>query len=665
MKRKQLLTKTFLIAAMLFVGMSAWADNNPITVYEKGTTGHAWTADDVSTFTVSGATLSYSATAGMTFDHQDANSSFYATKTFSHTAKSLLTVDAFWNGYSNTSAGYSQGAYFSFGNIYVYQNDQDQKSGYGFGGMGTTAAGTFSHGTYRASTSPNYHIQFTIDTSTNKLLSFTVKSEDDATTWVNVANVVLDTYDYTTLKFGFNKTTRTQNEKTSSLISIKITETPQEVEDVNFTVKFRDTDGNILKDDVVHDNGVVGEVYYATASDMATFYNGENTKKYVYKSGQNTATVASSNASENVITLVFDTFEKYTYSLKYKLGNADAVEQASATLYEDETATIYYPICRQDDSGNYYVTSKNTSAPYFGAVVSYTNQNVTVNYTQDENIVYYAESENMTGSRYNYAQAASYASNGASYCSSAGETSYIATNCNFASDGYYDIEVGMANRNYSVNTTPKLMTSKDDANPVTLEAISLSSNNYTQKPYNNQLIAAGQNLYIFNDNGNSASKWALDYVILRKVAPSITTQPIGATYDVNAEATALSVVATAAYGGELSYQWYSNTSNSTEGATSIDGATESSYTPSTATSGTTTYYFCQVTEEDNSIVATSDVVSVVINAETVSTPTFTIGSYDYEQGGYVITPACTTEGATLTYTIGGGAATECTNGVPF
>jgi|GEM_PF-6664800 len=56
-----------------------------------------------------------------------------------------------------------------------------------------------------------------------------------------------------------------------------------------------------------------------------------------------------------------------------------------------------------------------------------------------------------------------------------------------------------------------------------------------------------------------------------------------------------------------------------------------------------------------------------VNAEplVVATPTFTIGSYNYEEGGYAVTPSCATEGATLTYTIGEGAATACTSGVPF
>ena len=62
-----------------------------------------------------------------------------------------------------------------------------------------------------------------------------------------------------------------------------------------------------------------------------------------------------------------------------------------------------------------------------------------------------------------------------------------------------------------------------------------------------------------------------------------------------------------------------------------------------------------------------DVVAALVMEEdkTVATPTFTVGSYNYEQGGYAVTPSCETEGATLTYTIGGGAATACTSGVPF
>lgn len=95
--------------------------------------------------------------------------------------------------------------------------------------------------------------------------------------------------------------------------------------------------------------------------------------------------------------------------------------------------------------------------------------------------------------------------------------------------------------------------------------------------------------------------------------PTIATQPTGATYTKGATATALKVVAS---GDDLTYQWYSNTSNSTNGATKINGATNSTYTPSTSTVGTK-YYYCIVSS--GSCSTTSNIVSVVVN-----NPTYTV-----------------------------------------
>ena len=95
--------------------------------------------------------------------------------------------------------------------------------------------------------------------------------------------------------------------------------------------------------------------------------------------------------------------------------------------------------------------------------------------------------------------------------------------------------------------------------------------------------------------------------------PTIATQPTGATYTQGAAATALNVVAS---GDDLTYQWYSNTSNSTSGATKINDATNFTYTPSTSTVGTK-YYYCIVSS--GSCSTTSNIVSVV-----VKNPTYTV-----------------------------------------
>ena len=71
--------------------------------------------------------------------------------------------------------------------------------------------------------------------------------------------------------------------------------------------------------------------------------------------------------------------------------------------------------------------------------------------------------------------------------------------------------------------------------------------------------------------------------------PAITNQPSTATQTVcvNGAATPLSVATT---GTNLTYQWYSNTTSSNTGGTSISGATSANYTPVTSTQGTLYYY---------------------------------------------------------------------------
>ena len=70
-------------------------------------------------------------------------------------------------------------------------------------------------------------------------------------------------------------------------------------------------------------------------------------------------------------------------------------------------------------------------------------------------------------------------------------------------------------------------------------------------------------------------------------APTISAQPQGMSL-ASGETGTLTVSA-AALEGTLHFQWYSNTANSNQGGTAIEGATEASYTPEEKT-GTTDYY---------------------------------------------------------------------------
>ncbi|MFD7525624.1 S-layer homology domain-containing protein, partial [Paenibacillus chitinolyticus] len=104
-------------------------------------------------------------------------------------------------------------------------------------------------------------------------------------------------------------------------------------------------------------------------------------------------------------------------------------------------------------------------------------------------------------------------------------------------------------------------------------------------------------------------------------APSINTQPTGATVNEGDSSPTLSVAASVSDGGVLSYQWYSNAANSTNGGTPIVGATSAAYAAPTTPVGTT-YYYVVVTNTNGSVsgtktaAATSNVAAVTVNALT-------------------------------------------------
>ena len=109
-------------------------------------------------------------------------------------------------------------------------------------------------------------------------------------------------------------------------------------------------------------------------------------------------------------------------------------------------------------------------------------------------------------------------------------------------------------------------------------------------------------------------------------APTITQQPVSANYEKDDAATALSVTATAS-AGTLQYEWYSNSTESKEGATKVqDKSTTVTYTPSTSSVGTT-YYYCKVYDTNgntDSEFATVSVVNAIAPTISYSDPAVTI-----------------------------------------
>lgn len=134
--------------------------------------------------------------------------------------------------------------------------------------------------------------------------------------------------------------------------------------------------------------------------------------------------------------------------------------------------------------------------------------------------------------------------------------------------------------------------------------------------------------YLANSTQSSASNlvkdlnalltFIRDAGLMASEAPtlSITTQPQGASVDVNGTAS-LTVAASCSDGRTLTYQWYSNASNANTGGTKITGATSATYEPPTTGAGTV-YYYCVVSDGSGAATAameaaTSSAVSVVVS----------------------------------------------------
>ena len=98
---------------------------------------------------------------------------------------------------------------------------------------------------------------------------------------------------------------------------------------------------------------------------------------------------------------------------------------------------------------------------------------------------------------------------------------------------------------------------------------------------------------------------------------TIGTQPSNVNVMEGSITESLTIAASATLGATPAYQWYSNTTNSTDGATVIDGATSATFAiPSTLTeaNGPDYFYFCVVSAE-GATSKTSNVAKVTVTSE--------------------------------------------------
>ena len=120
--------------------------------------------------------------------------------------------------------------------------------------------------------------------------------------------------------------------------------------------------------------------------------------------------------------------------------------------------------------------------------------------------------------------------------------------------------------------------------------IELNSDMYAMNAFD-KYKAGQQTLTVRVKGGTITASFTMNVI---PATPSIKKQPVSMAYDTSETIQPLKVVVDKKDEGQLSYQWYSNTVNSYEGATLIQGATSDSYTPESKDQ----YYFVVVTNND-------------------------------------------------------------------
>jgi len=153
--------------------------------------------------------------------------------------------------------------------------------------------------------------------------------------------------------------------------------------------------------------------------------------------------------------------------------------------------------------------------------------------------------------------------------------------------------------------------------------------------------------YCIIGNSSCSTTTTASAAITVMPSPAITSQPstVSQTNCLNFPASGLQVSAT---GYNITYQWYSNTTNTNTGGSAIGGATSSTYTPNTGTAGTT-YYYVTVSGACSPAVTSNVSGAVTVTNHPLATAVFSITNVSCSgcnNGSITVTPA----GGTSPYT---------------
>ncbi len=487
--RKQLLTKMLLIAATLFMGTSAWG-----ATVNVNSTESAYVLKN-STDNYNGAS---NALVAYYTQYRNWGTSADGTANFRNNAAKLVLYKFSLADFKSATGSMSS-ATFTFTttstencyNIFAVGYKENWSASTVTGANLTNNSGTIT-GVVTATGS------FQPLGEGYAALSNGSKAKDisiDATTYIQSA---MDAgLDYVSFAVGINLSRNLPLNSTAK-ISGEFTTAAA----TTYTVKYQNAGGTDLKDPAVY-NTFVGEIYTASSADMASFYSVDTNKKYVYKSG-NTSATATSTAASNVITLVFDEYDKIAYTVIAKNGEETLGTLASGNAYTDGSTTEYWS--KYIKVGNQWY---ETSSPYGVAITTAANNVAYTAYVAND-IYDIIECESTT-----YKTAGDITGTG--YSSGKGVLLYsgsaMATTSKIAA-GVYDFSVYNTVRRSNEDRL-KLQYSTDGSSWTDVTTLTFPSSNAATQTAEKVVLAEDSYVRFLDDKGQNSCHY-YDYILVKK-----------------------------------------------------------------------------------------------------------------------------------------------------
>ncbi|MBO4315550.1 MAG: hypothetical protein J5867_06275 [Prevotella sp.] len=160
-----------------------------------------------------------------------------------------------------------------------------------------------------------------------------------------------------------------------------------------YTVRYVDTEGNVLKEPVTYD-GIAGADITLSEADKANITVGDET--YIYESNDAEGKTVAEDGS-TVVTAVFHKAQNFTYKVN-EVANGTIVRTTEGVSYEMATVTVPYRKYNVVDGVLYSKDATNKEYNY-SFVLSQDGQEANIDYagTETTNVVYLSEGEDIEG----------------------------------------------------------------------------------------------------------------------------------------------------------------------------------------------------------------------------------------------------------------------------